>query len=283
MTNFDYVQKTIDLFEDSLGSDSPLTTVENLAGRIGYSTHHLGRLFQSLCGESLGRYMQKRRLAEAAERILSGGSSAALAAAGLGWEDYSSFSRAFKKEFGTSPGNLKTGRPDNLPLTVRARPRLSGATNGGLPEPVLIQAPEIHVSGLVFFMGPNEKTFHHPWSIWCRLAGKINGRRGQGTYQFSSWTDDPEASDQGIWIHCAVETDSNAPQEPVFFSRIIPAARLLKFSHTGPVEQLYETYRRIWEDYLPRSTFRLCGNREYQYYPEPNDRGIIEICLPVLD
>ena len=60
MTNFDYVQATIDLFEASLGAGTPITTAGGLASRIGYSVHHLGRLFQSLCGESLGRYMLSR-------------------------------------------------------------------------------------------------------------------------------------------------------------------------------------------------------------------------------
>lgn len=280
MTNFDYVQKTIDLFEDSLRSDSPLTTVEVLADKIGYSSHHLGRLFQSLCGEPLGRYMQKRRLSEAAERLLSRKVSAAEVANALGWEDYSSFSRAFKKAFGTSPGARDKERALPLPLAVRARPRPS--VNAAVPlEPVLVQVPSLYVSGLVFYMGPNEKTFHRPWSIWEHLAGKINRRRGAGTYQFSSWTEDPAVADRGIWIHCAVETEPDAQQDPIFFSRAIPATRVLRFSHSGPIELLYETYRRIWEEYLPRSTFHLCGTWEYQYYEDSAASGSIEICLPV--
>ena len=162
MTNFEYVQKTIDLFEDSLASSTPYIAVGELARRIGYSPHHLGRLFQSLCKETLGQYMRKRRLSEAVRFIIDGGMSASYAAGCLGWEDYSSFSRAFKKEFGISPGRLKNQKAEELRLTIRARPRLPGGGDLETLEPALVQTEDIHVTGMVFYMGPNEKTFHRP-------------------------------------------------------------------------------------------------------------------------
>lgn len=281
MTNFDYVQKTIDLFEDSLRQERPLTTACQLAGRIGYSSRHLGRLFHSLCGEPLGRYLLRRRLAEAAALIRDGGISAAEASVRLGWEDYSSFSRAVRREFGVSPGALKGGIPAHRQPAVRARPRLAAPETGDRLNPILIRTEPVHLTGMVFHMGPNEKTFHRPWRIFCRHRELVRGIRGTCTWQVSSWSGDDGDSSEGIWIHCAVETDPAAAQDPVFFSRLLPAGQILRFEHSGPVEQLYSTYRAIWEDYLPRSTFRLCGNSEYQRYPDPENPGLIEICLPV--
>lgn len=282
MTNFEYVQKSIDLFEDSLGSDSPLLTLESLAGRIGYSARHLGRLFQSLCGESLGRYMLRRRLSEAAVLIRGGSDSAAGVSRRLGWEDYSAFSRAFRKEFGMSPGCVKTGEADTLSLASRARPMIPDGLYRETLDPLLVRMPELHVTGMVFYMGPNEKTFHRPWQVFVRHERAVRGRIGSCSYQFSSWTEE-SGRDEGLWIHCAVETGKAAHQEPVFFSRTVPETLILRFVHTGPVEYLYETYRRIWQLYLPRSTFRLKGSWEFQRYPDPADPSRIEICLPVDD
>ena len=154
MTNFGYVQKTIDLLEESLGSPSPYSAVGDLARRIGYSAHHLGRLFQSLCGMPLGQYMLKRRLAEAVRLMSDEGASASAAADRLGWQDYSSFSRAFRRQFGAGPGRLRTLGPERLALVPRARPRLLDCRGREELEPVLLQTGAMHVTGLVFFMGP---------------------------------------------------------------------------------------------------------------------------------
>lgn len=280
MTNFQYVQQTIDLFEASLDSDTPYTTVVDLAERIGYSSHHLGRLFHSLCGQSLGQYMLKRRLSEAVRMIVDG-ENATTAARRLGWEDYSAFSRSFRKLFLISPGKLRNTTSDRISLTSRARPRLSHHQNEVDPQPVLLQVPGFHVTGLVFFMDVNEKSYHRPWRIFARHASRIRGRTGEDTYQFSAWSDLCEGPDEGMWIHCSVATEQGVPQDPIFFSRTIPASPTLRFIHDGPIEHLYDTYRRIWQEYLPRTTFKPGTNGEYQRYPDNRDPCRVEICLPV--
>ncbi len=277
MTNLDYVQRTIDIFEDSLSSSQPLVTVEDIALRIGYSSHHLGRLFSALCDMSLGHYMQKRRLSEALRRIADGGLSAARISQDLGWADYSSFARALRKEFGISPGRLKEGIPERLDLTNRARPH-PACCLGPDEEPCLIRPAPFHISGMVFYMGPDEKSFHRPWRIFSAAMDRIVSRLGQASYQVSSWIEGASALDQGLCIHCGVETQAEAAQEPFFFSKTIDPGSILRFVHRGPIEAIGETYRRIWQVYLPGSSFKLKGSWEYQRYP---DASCVEICLPV--
>ncbi len=279
MTNFDYVQKTIDIFEDSLKSGEPLTTTVSLAAKIGYSAHHLGRLFQSLCGEGLGRYMLARRLAEAAVAVRERSLSAREAAALFGWEDYSAFSRAVRKEFGTSPAGLRALDGGDLRLAARARPRVPRASGEPIEEPLLVMAEGFHATGLVFFMGANERGFHRPWRIFMANRRLINGVVGEDTWQFSSWDDRASDEDDGLWIHCAVKTDPAAPQDMRFFSRDVPTLRVLEFAHRGPIETIHDTYRRIFQEYLPASAFRLAGNMEFQRY---GSGGEVTVCLPII-
>lgn len=282
MTNFDYVQKTIDLFEDSLGSGTPITTVRELSKKIGYSPHHLGRLFQSLCGEPLGQYLLRRRLSEAVHRIRDAGAKASQAACQMGWEDYSSFGRAVRREFKMSPGQLAGTPSSALDLAIRARPKIKDS-GGAVPLlPDLLFVNPLHVTGLVFNVGPNEKNFHRPWRIFSVHRDQLRGQISPVTYQFSWWAEASEP-DEGMWIHCAAETDPLVQQEPIFFSRSIPGSQILRFIHRGPVELLFDTYRRIWEDYLPQSTFRLSGSWEFQRYLAPGESSPIEICLPITD
>lgn len=279
MTNFDYVQKTIDIFEDSLTAGSPLTTTGSLAAKIGYSAHHLGRLFQSLCGEGLGRYLLRRRLAEAAVAVRDRSLSAREAAARFGWEDYSAFSRAVRKEFGTSPAGLRALDGGDLRLAARARPRVPGSVVEPIDDPRLVMAEGFRATGLVFFMGQNERGFHRPWRIFMSNRPLIRGAVGEDSWQFSSWDDRASDEDDGLWIHCAVKTDPAATQDMRFFSRDVPTLRVLEFAHRGPIETIHDTYRRIFQDYLPASAFRLAGNMEFQRYRES---GEVTICLPVV-
>lgn len=275
MTNFEYVQATIDLFEDSLSTDAPLDSLGALAAKIGYSAQYLGRLFHSTCGMPLGHYMYRRRLAAAAELIRDGGFSACEASTRLGWEDYSTFSRACRKEFGVPPSALKGARV--LALAERARPRRPDSA--GSVRPSIRIEPARHVTGPAFYMGPNERTFHRPWRVFSSLSARIKGRTGGDGYQYSAWDESPEP-EPGLWIHCAVQTDPDAPQEPVFFSRTVPAVRALIFVHEGPVEMLYQSYAAIWEDYLPSSDYKPLGAWEYQRYPG-GDPDRVEICIPI--
>jgi len=77
-----------------------------LAARIGYSSQHFGRLFRGLTGESPADYILKRRLTEAARRLVMQGGAAAEVARAMGWEDYETFSRAFKRHFGLAPSRI---------------------------------------------------------------------------------------------------------------------------------------------------------------------------------
>ena len=277
MTNYEYVQKTIDIFEDSLGSARVIATASELAGKIGYSVHHLNRLFQLLCGDSLGRYILKRRLAEAVCAV-RGGVLPSQVYALYGWEDYSAFSRSVRKEFGVAPSKLSELDAAALSLTYRARPVLSSVQTQHPLDPVLLQTRSIHATGLVFFMDNNVKGFHKSWRIFSDNRHKIRDVKGNVTYQFSCWDENASPENDGLWIFCAAETDSTVDQDMMFFSKTYPPLRILSFKHTGPVETIHDTYRRIYEEFIMNSKYKLTGNYEYQKYGED---GSIEICIPV--
>ena len=280
MTNYDYVQKAIDLFEDSLLSGAPIRSASELAGKVGYSTHYLGSLFQALCEEGLGRYILRRRLSSAVSSVREGKVKPSEVYPLFGWEDYSAFSRAVRKEFGVSPGALRDLDARDIRYATRAHPTLPKHLSPGFPEPHVMETDAIHVSGMVFFMGMNEKGYHRPWRIFMKNKDKLRSVIGADTFQFSSWDDAAASEDEGFWIHCAVRTDPVATQEMLFFSREIPAMRVLAFEHTGPVETIHDTYRRIYTEYLPSGSFRLSGGFEYQHYGQD---GSIRICMPVAD
>ena len=78
-------------------------TLDGLAERFFVSKYHLSHTFTREVGVSLHRYITLRRLLMA-RQLLSAGVPAGQVSSTCGFSDYTSFYRAFKAEYGISPG-----------------------------------------------------------------------------------------------------------------------------------------------------------------------------------
>ncbi len=77
---------------------------QGLAEQVYLSKYHLMRLFRKETGESLHAYVSRRRL-QAARELIASGVSVTDACFQVGYGSYSSFFRAYVKQFGIAPTN----------------------------------------------------------------------------------------------------------------------------------------------------------------------------------
>ena len=92
--------------------DEPLT-LEQLARQFYVSKYHISHIFKDNFGLSVHQYIIKKRLAACREAIMSNVSISEVYL-NYGFGDYSSFYRAFKKEYGISPKDFQAVQLRNL-------------------------------------------------------------------------------------------------------------------------------------------------------------------------
>ncbi len=116
-------QKVVDhmqgVIEAHLGE--PLTLAALTRG-TGYSMWHAARMFQEITGETPLAYLRRRRLSEAALRLVGGGHRVADVAFDFTFDSHEGFTRAFAREFGLTPVGFMKNRPA-LPLFLPPRAR----------------------------------------------------------------------------------------------------------------------------------------------------------------
>lgn len=93
-------------------------TIDELAARFYISKYHMMRRFRQETGYSVHGYLTEKRLL-LARQLLGRGCTPAEAAAQAGYQDYSTFSRAYKKQFGHGPSADTKGKQQDLQITTQ--------------------------------------------------------------------------------------------------------------------------------------------------------------------
>ncbi len=103
MNNINSFNEIIDYIEENLTDDLDIAV---MAKKASMSLYEFRRIFSFVAGVPIGEYIRKRRLSAAAAELLGGNCSVTEAAMKYGYDNTSSFSRAFKDFQGFSPNEI---------------------------------------------------------------------------------------------------------------------------------------------------------------------------------
>ncbi|MNO49791.1 Right origin-binding protein [compost metagenome] len=298
MNNRQLIVQALDYIESEL--KSPLS-IQILSRATGYSLYHFIRLFQGITGITPGDYIARRKITEAALDILRRPKrSFQDISLDYHFNDYETFTRSFKRVLHTTPTLLRNQHNTSmLPLMHRLRERdllHLPAVQGTVPQ--VLELGAITLQGPIVNVTDDYSGLSQAWNqLFSRISGVCRRKQPEQYYQVGYWPDDYENSGVSFMCGCAISSPSllSAPDpesantehvDADFSIRTLPAAKYLRFTHTGLSRDVSYTYKYIYETWLPKSEYRLSIPFEFEYYGEQylgpnNDNSVSEIYVPI--
>lgn len=248
----------------------------NLAGEIDFqkvsqlaccSEYHFRRMFSFLCGMTLGEYVRRRRLAQAALELRLGNIKIIDLAVKYGYDSPDSFSRAFQGLHGVTPTEarrdgafLKAFPPMTFRLTIEG---------GNEMDYRIIEREAFQIAGVkkriaLVYEGVNPQMD----SMWAGLTGEdiaalkqLSNVEPMGLLCVSANFSENRAEGTELDQYIGVATSKQIPER----WEVLPvdASVWAVFTAVGAFPQaLQETWARIFAEWLPVSGYELTGGPE---------------------
>lgn len=257
--------------------------LEKLAGISGYSPFHFHRIMRAYLGESIGSFMLRIRLDNAAHMLRISDRSIQEVAWDSGYEMASSFSKAFRKRFGLSPETFRA---------EKSFPQMSDCQtkNQLLMEPkelkfrIKDQKPRkvIYVHGI----GNYKDVAGTCWEKVCSYA-KAKRLFGFSTEFIGISYDDPTVTEteRCRYEACLTISKEVKPEGEVGF-KTISGGKYLVIKYKGPYEEFNQVYSYIYGKYIQENKLELREEpcmEKYLNSPDkvPAKKLLTEIYVPL--
>jgi AraC family transcriptional regulator len=281
--------------------DQPVELAQ-LAAVANFSAFHFHRIFSASVGETVGSYLTRRRVEQAAARLASQPRLSVLTVAlSVGFGSPEAFTRAFKKHFGCAPSQWKTQRParwfeesklsqEKSSLSQEVRPRkayaLPMAQIKSSPLQVAIKTlPSVRIAYLRY-QGPFGQPIGRFWQedVYPWLVS--NNLLGAPRYGISQ--DDPQVTAKSKCRYDAgVEVGNDYVPSQNAQVATLPGGLYACTKFKGTSSEVPETWEQILREWLPASGYQLDARTCFEYYPtdgeydEKTGSFTCELCMPI--
>lgn len=244
MDRLDTVRRAAAYIEAHLSQD---VTAADAAREVHLSPFYFSRAFTAVSGCSVGEYIRGRRLYLAALRLAGGSARVLDAALDAGYDSPESFARAFRRQFGASPTEVRrTGRVPKPFLPLHITEQVQGGTNMDVRMEKLDAFKVVGVSRR--FTGETSNREIPAWFEQLEAAGKTDPALA-ALGSIAVCIDDNGEEDFAYWV-ARPYAGGAVPEGQAVLE--IPARCWAIFTATGPLPGALQTVNAaIFAEWLP--------------------------------
>lgn len=266
MTNKENILRSVRYIEANLKSD---INVSAIARESCCSLYHFIRLFQSIVGISPKKYLLQRRLTESIYQLQNSKEKIISIAFEYQFGSHEAFSRSFQKHFGTTPSSVMKGKTISPHLLTRpiTEEYIFQSKKARNQPPVLVEREVQILVGTSYFVKGDLKQLDlsKEWSAFMKSTQLIQHKTTPEHYfQVQFWSENQDLEGMHFFIGTEVQYLQNI--HPQFVVKIIPKGTYLKFVHQGMSRNVGYTYRYIYHEFLPDSSYSLLLPFNFEYY-----------------
>lgn len=287
-TNIEVIQLVIRYIDTHLEENLDL---DSIAKEIHYSKYHLSRMFVNIVGFSLHKYIQRRRLTEAARQLVYSNDSIIEIAIGAGYQTQRSFTKAFKGMFTCTP-QVYRKRKEFYPLQLKyITNRKVGLQGDTMLDIKIIENDKMTVLGYkkntrfgFFVIAKCWKSMHAKKHL---IENRTDMEYMIGLNDYAKWDVNKEKQPAFDYM-AAVKVDKITLLPKGMVVKELPASRYAVFSYKGKREDsMQSVIDYVYQEWLPESSCQLNESALYDFvkYGEIVDAegmSTIELWIPIL-
>jgi AraC family transcriptional regulator len=273
--------RVLDYIEQHLGGE---LSVERLSREAGFSKFHFHRQFSAYVGVNVSRYVQIRRLARAARRLVFDPNEKIIhIALEAGFQTPESFSRAFKREYGQTPSQFRSA-PVWKPW-CESDHYLSSERRENMDVKV-VDFAELKVAALEH-RGPPELVNNSAQKfIEWRKETKLSPKASCKTLGVAYDNPDTTPPQEFRFDICGEVPADVPPNRQGVVNKIITDGRCAVARHFGSHDRIGECAYYLYREWLPRSGEELRDFPLFFHYlnlltETPEDELVTDLYLPL--
>lgn len=256
MQKFDHVYRINQVLSTIHSDITANLDAKTLAKQAAYSEHYFHRQFKKVTGEAVHQYVRRTRLEAAANQLMFAPNlTVQNICEACGFQSLSSFSRAFKSVYLTTPGEWRTSKQYESTNHYLSDLEISAAykriENKALPTPDIVHLEPRQIA-YIRHTGYG-RSIH---KLWRTIRAWAVSEQRSAKIQIGLYHSNPALVPlhKCRYVAC-LEIDKPVMRRGQISSAIIPGGLHAAFTLNGRYGELLPYISKIFEQWLPGSTY----------------------------
>jgi len=295
-TRTDYIDRVRRVLRHIQGHLDDELSPDDLAQVAHFSRFHFHRVFRGFVGESIAEHVRRLRMERAAGELRRTDRNVLDIALDAGYEAHEAFTRAFRAHFGVSPSEYRSAVE---PIVF---PHALCGVHYGLDEAASRLVPLLEDSNMIevrleslparrLLARPHSGDYVNIGAAFEQLYGYAysHGLIGPDSVSLGIYYHDPDATPvEQLRSHACLTVPEGFREAPEGFELLqLEGGEHAVGLHRGPYEQLHESYRWLFGQWLPSSGREPANRPAHEIYVnDPRTTApadlITHICIPLL-